>query len=141
MKKDKYTFTDILIMGVSLGVTTLGLLILLGAIVSITEGKEKNIVTSLLLMLIFGIGPIIGGFYIYKNVKMRKLRELKSDIEQMILKIAHQNNGIVTPSELALNSGMSLEESKDELDKLQLKGYSDIEVNEEGRIYYKFDAF
>jgi hypothetical protein len=139
MKSDNYTFIDLLLITVSFGVSALGLLVLAGATLSIAEGKESNILVSLMLMAIFGIGPIVGGYFMYKNFKLRKKFTHNSAIESKILQLAKSNNGIIFPTELALSTGLTLEESKEELDRMQINGYSTIEVTEEGKIYYKID--
>ena len=69
-------------------------------------------------------------------------RDIQRDnIEQVILKTAKRNNGIATPSEVALNSGLSLEEVKKQFEKLASGGYVEMRVTKAGGIVYLIKDF
>lgn len=68
--------------------------------------------------------------------------EIKKDsLERVILKTAKDNQGIVTPSEVAIESGMSIDQAKDALEKLVTKGHADIRVSKSGSMVYFFQEF
>lgn len=65
----------------------------------------------------------------------------KDSIEQTILRLAKQNKGIVTASELALESHVSIEEAKKALEKLVDQGYAELRVRKTGTLVYTFPEF
>ncbi len=68
--------------------------------------------------------------------------EIKKDsLERVILKTAKNNQGIVTPSEVAIESGMSIDQAKNALENLVSKGHADIRVSKKGGIVYFFQEF
>ena len=68
--------------------------------------------------------------------------EIKKDsLERVILKTAKDNQGIVTPSEVAIESGMSIDQAKNALEKLVGKGHADIRVSKSGSMVYFFQEF
>ena len=68
--------------------------------------------------------------------------EIKKDsLERVILKTAKDNQGIVTPSEVAIESGMSIDQAKNALENLVTKGHADIRVSKSGSMVYFFQEF
>ena len=59
-------------------------------------------------------------------------------IEKTILLSAKNNRGVTTPSEIALETGVSLEEAKEKLDSLVTRGFADLQVKKSGVIVYIF---
>ncbi|MDR0374960.1 MAG: TM2 domain-containing protein [Treponema sp.] len=57
-------------------------------------------------------------------------------IEQAILKVAKQNHGILSPSDVALYAGVSLDQAKKELDGMISKGHVEMRVKKSGGIAY-----
>jgi hypothetical protein len=139
MKKQNIGFIDFILILISIGLGFGGVIIIAGALITIFEGKDSNILVSLVLMSFFGIVPVLGGVYLIKKVFKNKKDASNEDLESKVLLLAKNNNGIVTPTELAIFAGITLENSKKELDSLQIKGYARIEVNDDGIVYYKFD--
>jgi predicted transcriptional regulator len=70
------------------------------------------------------------------DASFRVVPEHKESVERVILKIAKQNKGIVTPSEAALEANISMEEAKKALDILVNKGFAEIRVRKSGTIVY-----
>jgi TM2 domain-containing membrane protein YozV/predicted transcriptional regulator len=60
----------------------------------------------------------------------------KRTVERTILHLAKQNKGILTPSELALESGISIDEAKRTLDTLVNKGFAELRVRKTGTLVY-----
>ena len=68
--------------------------------------------------------------------------EIKKDsLERVILKTAKDNQGIVTPSEVAVESGRSIDQAKNALEKLVSNGHADIRVSRSGIMVYFFQEF
>lgn len=60
----------------------------------------------------------------------------KENVEHVILKLAKQNKGILTASEVALGANISLEAAKKDLDALVSKGFAEIRVRKTGTLVY-----
>jgi TM2 domain-containing membrane protein YozV len=71
----------------------------------------------------------------------RVLNKNKESLEQVILRTARRRSGIVTPSEVALESDRSLDEAKKALETLVNKGYADLRVSKNGALVYFFQEF
>ncbi len=65
----------------------------------------------------------------------------KESIDSIILKTAKENGGIVTPGEIALKADISLENSKNYLEKLVKEGFAEIRVKKTGMMVYVFPEF
>jgi len=61
--------------------------------------------------------------------------------EKAVLLAAKGHGGRVTPSLVALDSDMSVEEAEAALDGLAKKGHASVRVREDGRIEYEFSEF
>jgi Fic family protein len=62
----------------------------------------------------------------------------RNSVEHSILKLAKENNGVVTASEVALEAGIPLEQAKKDLDTLVSKGFAELRVRSTGAIVYTF---
>jgi predicted transcriptional regulator len=60
----------------------------------------------------------------------------KETVERVILKLAKENKGILTASEVALSANISIEEAKKDLDILVSKGFAEIRVRKTGTLVY-----
>ncbi len=80
--------------------------------------------------------------FIQSNFKKSMRSEIKKDsLERVILKTAKNNQGIVTPSEVAVESGLSIDQAKRALEKLVSNGHADIRVSKNGNMVYFFQEF
>ena len=80
--------------------------------------------------------------FVQSDFKTSMRSEIKKDsLERVILKTAKHNQGLVTPSEVALESGLSIDQSKQALEKLVVTGHADIRVNKNGAMVYFFQEF
>jgi len=70
------------------------------------------------------------------DAKARVLGNKKESIEQIILKIAKENKGILTVSEVALSAQISIDEAKKLLDDLIKKGFAELRVRKSGTLVY-----
>ena len=60
----------------------------------------------------------------------------KEPLEHVILKIAKENRGILTVSEVALSANITIEEAKKYLEALVSKGFADLRVRKSGSLVY-----
>ena len=60
----------------------------------------------------------------------------KESIEHIILRIARENKGILSVSEVALNAHISMDEAKKCLDTLVSKGFAELRVRKSGTLVY-----
>ena len=65
----------------------------------------------------------------------RIVRE-KESIERTILRIAKENKGVITASEVALAANISIDEAKRDLDALVSKGIAELRVRKSGSLVY-----
>jgi hypothetical protein len=65
----------------------------------------------------------------------------KDGVERTVLKMAKKNKGIVTPSELALEANIPLDEAKRHLEKMYAKGHAEMRVRKSGVIVFTFPEF
>ena len=83
---------------------------------------------------------IAGGAYADQaSFSARALK--KESIERTILRVAKKNAGIATPSEVALEGDVPIEEAKAALEKIVSKGYAELKVRKSGAIVYAFPEF
>lgn len=71
----------------------------------------------------------------------KRKRADKKSVERAILHAAKENQGAVTPSEIALETGLSVDQSKKKLEALTGKGFCDMRVTQNGTIVYYFNDF
>ncbi len=73
----------------------------------------------------------------------RKLtpRERETENERTVLRVARSHAGRVTPSLVALDSDMALDEAEATLAALTRKGHAAMNVRDDGRIDYEFAEF
>jgi len=60
----------------------------------------------------------------------------KESTERVILRLAKENKGILTASELALAANVSVEDAKKDLDAMVSKGFADLRVRQSGSLVY-----
>lgn len=65
-------------------------------------------------------------------------KKKKDSIERVILRSAKKNHGRTTPSEVALEGDVTIDEAKKNLDSLVTKGFAEMRVTKSGTIIYFF---
>lgn len=119
-----------------------GLLIIAGSIVDLTDGKESDISLGGTIALVFlmGVIPTGGGFWLCRrSVKApRARRESTDELENKILRLAKKRNGSLTPLELAMETSLSVEEAKQQLESWANQGVVTIKISESGALIYHF---
>ena len=67
---------------------------------------------------------------------VKTFREKKEHPERIILKIARENKGILTVSDVALGADIPIEEAKKLLESLVTKGFAELRVRKSGSLVY-----
>lgn len=131
-------------------------------------GKPVSGIVYLVTGGVFGIGTIIDAFVIPSMVQEARLREgiagrvtldelfqsgsgtqqawqqaalKKEPLEQGILRVAKRGKGFAAPAEVALESGVSIEQAKNALDTLSERGFCELMVRQTGALVYYFPDF
>ena len=60
----------------------------------------------------------------------------KESIERTILRVAKDNKGLLTATEVALAANISVEEAKKDLDAMVSKGFAELRVRQSGALVY-----
>jgi TM2 domain-containing membrane protein YozV/predicted transcriptional regulator len=60
----------------------------------------------------------------------------KETVERTILRLAKENNGIITATEVALTANLSMDDAKKALDALVSKGFAELRVRTSGTLVY-----
>ncbi len=116
-----------------------GVVILAGVCIGIVEGTSKySLVTDLLLTILFGMLPVVCGLGLYKRIRQAVTRRTVEDSAKIVLQLAQKHHGALTVVDVAANSALTLEQAKDTLDQLNIKGFNEMDVSDAGLIVYKF---
>lgn len=94
-----------------------------------------------LIPMLTGIKKMISNRSLPKRTREQESKQLKADLERKVLQVAKDNNGIVTPTVAALETGLPLEEMDSYLSKMASKGYARADVEDSGRMVYIFQDF
>ena len=125
------------VVAVLLGV--FGLVMIVGVSIQFLEGTSKySMVTDGVLTVLLGIVPLVGGVWRYKRVRQAVTRRTVDDSEKIVLRLAQRRQGVLTVVEVAANSTLSVEQAKETLDQLNLKGFNEMDVSDAGILVYKF---
>jgi hypothetical protein len=82
----------------------------------------------------------------WRNVEDGEIRIIrknskKENPERAILRIAKNNRGIIAPGSLALETDISIDEAKKQLETLVSKGFAELRVRKTGTIVYIIPEF
>jgi predicted transcriptional regulator len=75
------------------------------------------------------------GWRYVNDGEVHTVRE-KESVERSILRLAKENKGIISVSEVALSAGISLDQAKKNLDALVSKGIAELRVRKSGALVY-----
>ncbi|MDR0567591.1 MAG: TM2 domain-containing protein [Spirochaetaceae bacterium] len=78
---------------------------------------------------------INGSFRYAQDGIAQPVRE-KDSVERTILKVAKEQSGIVSPTEVALRANIPVEEAKKHLDGMVNKGFAELRVRQSGQLAY-----
>ena len=122
-------------------ISAFGVVMIAGVLIGILNHTSKyTLLTDFLLTLLFGVLPLVVGILLYQRVRANAATRKADEWERTVLQVAKRHHGIVTAMDVASNSALTLEQAKDTLDQLNLKGFNEMDVSELGTIVYKFRA-
>jgi TM2 domain-containing membrane protein YozV len=73
--------------------------------------------------------------------KKDRFKKHKESPEQVILRTAKKNKGLVTPGEVALEGNIPIGEARKNLDQLAARGYIEMRIRQSGVVVYTFPEF
>ncbi|PIY13089.1 MAG: hypothetical protein COZ18_00560 [Flexibacter sp. CG_4_10_14_3_um_filter_32_15] len=104
---------------------------------NISTGRNE-LIDGLLGGFALGGIPALGGFFLWRASRMGQRKFLMNKYERQILEAASQNGGHLTPTELAMKTDLTLQESKKVLETMQLEGYAELKISSNGSILFYF---
>jgi hypothetical protein len=132
-------FGEKLLVVVAVLISAFGVVMIAGVLIGTLNHTSKyTLLTDVLLTLLFGVLPLVGGILLYQRVRANATTRQVEERERTVLQVAKRHQGIVTALDVASNSALTLEQAKDTLDQLNLKGFNEMDVSELGTIVYKF---
>lgn len=114
-----------------------GGIFLLTMVINVSNGKS-TILEGLLGGLVLGCLPGVGGFFMWKSARKNARKFLMEKYERQILNLAAENEGHLTPTELALKTNLSLKESKKVLETMHLESLAELKISDNGVIVFYF---
>lgn len=119
-----------------------GGLLLLGFSIELVEGtSEESLAFDITMAVIFGLGPIIGGIFLWKAGSKKRRKYSTHKQETILLKIAQQKNGMLSVADVAIALEMTTEDAKHLIDKLYYKGVFELQITDNGATLYKLVNF
>jgi TM2 domain-containing membrane protein YozV/predicted transcriptional regulator len=95
----------------------------------VREANIRNAIYS-------GIGVHRGPGWRYVNDGEARVVREKETVERIILRLAKENKGVLSASEVALAANISIEDAKKDLDALVSKGFAELRVRKTGTLVY-----
>lgn len=121
-------------------VALFSLLVMAIGIAEMAAGGDGETSTGvyIFLLLFFAGTTAIGAYLAWKGFRIRTPRRGQLEREQRILALAQVNEGRVTIAEVAALCGLSVDQSKAELDRMQRGGITDVQLSDTGVLIYTF---
>ncbi|MFP4529441.1 MAG: hypothetical protein ACLFQX_12915 [Candidatus Kapaibacterium sp.] len=111
-----------------------------GVLALLTEPADRlpSLMTG---FLIIGAAPLVIGYKLRRDIG-KKLEESRNrSLEREILTIARREKGVLTAAGIAANSDLSVEEVRNELERMVARGLAYPEANDRGYVEFKFPEF
>ena len=128
-----------LLLAVAVVIALFGLFMILGAVALMTDPKYKDSIASdIALLVLLGVAPLAFAIWLFVRTRASAARRVEAVHEQMVLHLAGRHQGVLTVPQLAEESGMSLEQAKEILDRLYRKSFNQLSLAESGEAIYTF---
>lgn len=130
---------DTLVRLAAIGIGVFGFIMIAGTLIDLFDRTGQNSPASdLTLLILIGILPLLFGIWLFQRTQADASRRALAARERTILTLAGHHGGVLTIPEVAEESDMSLEQAKEILNRLNLKGYNEVAASDSGTILYKF---
>jgi hypothetical protein len=96
---------------------------------------------NVMLSARYAAAPRGGDSWRYVHDGSSRVIHEKESLDRTILRIARQNNGVVSPSEVVIETGASLEEARRHLENMAKDGHAEMRVRKSGAIVFTFPEF
>lgn len=96
---------------------------------------------TLILMLLYGIVPMLLGFSFFKRFGKQLKKETREKTEIALIKLATDKSGRITPAEVSVRMNMPLHDAKSLLSDLYYNNVFELHLSEEGNEVYKLNGF
>ncbi|MBI4855041.1 MAG: hypothetical protein HY819_24840 [Acidobacteria bacterium] len=113
------------------------------AIGDLITGDKQGTGTGVLLgLLVFFLGTAFSGILLARYGLGKKKSNLSEfDQEQRVLALAKTTGGKLTVADVALHCRLTIDESKDILDKIAAQGVAEMQFTNDGNFFYLFPSF
>lgn len=120
-------------------VAVFGIVMITGTLIQIFDNDTKHTVaTNIIMCFLLGVLPLIMGIRIYVSAKNKAKYRQYEKYEKQILQLSHKKHGKLTYSDIAMNTGLTMEESKDIMRQFSANGYAKLHITDEGTVFYEF---
>jgi len=117
------------------------LLILLSVIQDLISPNGHSLPGGTGMAAVFFFITAIGGFGLSFYTLRKKKHRAQQRAERRILNIIAEKKGRITPEEVAMVTEMTVNEARQELDRLCVEGAGELQVTESGQTSYVFSGF
>lgn len=111
-------------------------------LVSLMSNFNSNSEPTSRLLLIYAFAGLIYSSIMYTKLsrieKEEKLIKQARELDAIVLRLAKENGGYLTPAKFSLQASVTIEEAKQILDQYIERGVARIEVTDEGIVEYIF---
>ena len=124
---------------VAVAVVLFGLFMVVGGIGLLLDPKSPQTkASSVALIVCLGLLPAIAGVLLFRHTQAAAAERALEAREQLVLQVASAHQGVLTVAQVAMATGMSLEQAEAVLDRMHHKSFNDKELLDSGEMVYKF---
>ncbi|GAK52472.1 hypothetical protein U14_03723 [Candidatus Moduliflexus flocculans] len=125
------------------GLIGVGAFLSLGLAVNLSKGKFD--VSDVVVWILFGIAPIIGGVLLLrsraneKKIALKKQEQSRYALqEKEILRLAQEKGGRLAIPDIVVGTSLSSTEAEAIMREMAARGFADMQVTDAGIIVYEF---
>lgn len=116
-----------------------GLFLILGSSINIADRKAtESVPANVAVLLIAGVLPLVVGVWLFLHTQRGASRRALEAREQTVLRLASQHHGELTVPQVADESGMTLEQATEVLERLYHKSFTEMTLSDSGEMVYRF---
>jgi hypothetical protein len=116
-----------------------GFVMVAGVTIGLSEGdREYSPATNLLLAVLLGVAPMGVAAWLARGVRRAVSSRSQAAREAAILALAPRRGGALRPADVAAATGMSLDQARECLDRLHLRGFCRLDLSDTGTELFRF---